>query len=200
MFAIYRVRLRFRDKILGGTPRTEEAIAAWLEARGLSALEAQTVDEVQLVEGEERSWTGFKRDGSGLYLEARQIKAMLKECAGTLALAKEVRGLRQHLQHGTFVKPDRIHLGFVQPTGTLDFFGQVQSPRGPRSIFKRVDFVERPGIEFEIWTVDKGKLTEKHLREILKLAEESGLGAMRTQFFGQFDVEEFARVPESRYV
>lgn len=198
VFDVFRVRVRFRDKILGGVPRTEEAVSAWLGARGLSTLESETLESVDLVQGEERCWTGFKRDDSGLYLEARQVRAMLKECAGTLGMTKEVRGLRQHLQHGTFVKPDRIHLGVAEPTGTMECFGQVQSPRGPRSIVKRVDYVKSPRIAFEIWTVTKGKLREDMLREILVLAQENGLGAMRTQGFGQFDVEEFSPVSGTR--
>lgn len=193
MFAKYRVTVRFRDKVLGGVPRTEETVHAWLQVRGLPSLAPETLESLDIIP-EERAWIGFKRDAAGLYLEARQIRSMLKECAGILGVTRQVRGLRQHLQHGTFVKPDRIHLGVAEPSGTLDFFGQVQSPRGPRSIAKRVDYVERPRITFEVWTVDNGKLGEERLREIIRLAQENGLGAMRTQGFGQFEVEEFIRL------
>lgn len=134
LFDLFQVRLRFRDKILGGVPRSAETVKSWLMARSLGRLLEETLDEVELVANEEVAWMGFKRDVRGLFIESRQIKAMIKECAVTLSLTKEVRGLRQHLVYGTFVKPDRIYMGVAQPSGTLEVVGQVQSPHGPRSI------------------------------------------------------------------
>lgn len=199
LFDLFQVKLRFRDKILGGVPRSAEAVKSWLTARALGRLLEETLSEVELVANEEVAWMGFKRDARGLFIESRQVKAMIKECAVTLSLTKEVRGLRQHLVYGTFVKPDRIYLGVDEPTGTMEVVGQVQSPRGPRSILKKVDYVQGPEIEFEIWTLLNGKLSGEYLRRVLELGQESGLGAMRTQGYGQFDVIGFHPLAQSQY-
>lgn len=199
LFRYFQVRLRFREKLLGGVPRCEDDIRAWLAARGLSHLADATMAEVDLVTAEEWTWTGFKRDARGLFIEARQVTAMIRECAATLSLTKEVRGLRQHLWHGVFVKPARLYLGVREPGGTLEVVGQVQTARGPRSIRKKVDYVNGAQIECEIWSLSNGRLGEEHLRRVLALAQESGLGAMRTQGYGQFDLLEFRAVPETRF-
>lgn len=199
LFRYFQVGLRFREKLLGGVPRCEDDIRAWLSARGLSHLIDATLADVDLVTAEEWTWTGFKRDAGGLFVEARQVTAMIRECAATLSLIKEVRGLRQHLWHGLFVKPARLHLGVQEPGGTLEVVGQVQTARGPRSIRKKVDYVLGAQIDCELWALANGRLAEEHLRRVLALAQESGLGAMRTQGYGQFDLVEFRPAPESRY-
>lgn len=200
LFRYFEVRLRFREKLLGGVPRCEEDIRAWLAARGLSHLVPSTLADVDLVTAEEWAWTGFKRDAGGLFIEARQVTAMIRECAATLSLIKEVRGLRQHLWHGVFVKPTRLYLGVQEPSGTLEVVGQVQTARGPRSIRKKVDYVLGAQIDCEIWALTNGRLAEEHLRRVLVLAQESGLGAMRTQGYGQFDLTEFRPILKSKYV
>lgn len=200
LFRYFEVRLRFREKLLGGVPQCEEDIRAWLAARGLSHLVPSTLADVDLVTAEELTWTGFKRDAGGLFIEARQVRAMLRECATTLSLLKEVRGLRQHLWHGVFVKPARLYLGVQEPSGTLEVVGQVQTARGPRSIRKKVDFVLRAQVDCEIWVLTNSKLGEEDLGRLLDLAQESGLGAMRTQGYGQFDMVEFRPITESKYI
>lgn len=198
----YRVKIQFREKLLGGIPKSEKLIEGWLQTlrsdkfneRGEEATLGDEVattiyDEIE-VEKEEKAWTGFKRDDKGLYIEARQIEAMLKECATTLGLTVKIKGFRQHLQHGTFVQPPRLHLGKTEPDGYEELVGHVSGPRGKRAILKRHDYVERPTLEFEVWSVDNGKMKEEHLRKLFALGQENGLGCSRSQGYGKFDVLE----------
>ena len=61
-------------------------------------------------------------------------------------------------------------------------------PRGPRSILKRNDYIERPAIKFQVWVVKRAEMKRKELVEILTLAQDNGLGACRSQGYGKFDV------------
>jgi hypothetical protein len=111
LFTTYRARLRFRDRVVGGTPSNPKLIEGWLRAKmGVSAeqevksLTLQTLRELglegELFDGDEvrfdtlaaaseaiaqkSNTTMFKRDPRGLYLESRAVKAMLKEAVAIM--------------------------------------------------------------------------------------------------------------------
>jgi hypothetical protein len=111
LFVTYRARLRFRDRVVGGTPSNPKLIEGWLRAKmGVSqqeevrSLTQQTLRELglegELFDGEDvrfetlaaaseaiaknSNTTMFKRDAAGLYVESRAVKAMLKEATAIL--------------------------------------------------------------------------------------------------------------------
>lgn len=111
LFVTYRARLRFRDRVVGGTPSNPKLIEGWLRAKmGISQeqevrnLTLQTLRDLgleqEVFDGEDvrfetlaaasetiaqkSNTTMFKRDPAGLYVESRAVKAMLKEATAIL--------------------------------------------------------------------------------------------------------------------
>jgi len=210
LYDIYRVAIKFEDKLLGGVPRNEKLIKNWLEARGITDRTNETVSEVDLTEAEDWAWSGFKVDEQrGHYIETRQIKAMIKENAKVLGITRTERGSKQILQHALFVFPDedenperpwdqdRIYLGTDPniPLSSIDTCGHITGPQGPRNILKRNDYVERPLLKFRVCIL-KGqtKFTKKALAKTLSLAQDGGLGASRSQGYGRFKVVELTKL------
>ena len=207
----YAVSLRVLNKIYGGIPKNPELIEGFLRGKGVPptvALEmapkiAADMDPAgaEAARTAEAMWTGFKSDDKGIFIETRQIKAMLKEAAGESEMWKDIRGLKSRLGGAMFPKgeggPDsaRIYLysdgkPLTQPDGFEDTVGHVTGPMGPRSILKRKDYAE--GVEIKFTLKVGGKtVTEPVLRDLFEFASELGIGADRSQENGKFAVVEF---------
>lgn len=155
----------------------------------------------EVAEKIDASWNGFAKDEKlGLYIETRQVKALLREACTMLRINTKKVGAKQVFQHGFEVKglldEDRIYLGVQEPTGHLEGPIHVVGPQGPRSALKRVDYVDRAVLEFEIWLFktepgEKRHLSEKDIRDLLVFAQEDGLGADRSQLRGKFNIVGF---------
>jgi len=182
IFWAFNIALRVRDRIAGGIPKNPDVIRAWLEAKlkpddveNVQAEITQLIDQV-----EEKTWSGFKRDAGGLFLEERNIKAMLREAAFQLELTRE-RGFREDIAHGTFVKPERIRLlragkaaadeygawtvsndevfaPVAEPDGVETAVVHATTPAGKMTALKKWDFVVQPVLVFQIWANAKGAL------------------------------------------
>ena len=212
----YRVTIQIRTKICGGTPHNAEVLESAIRARtgfddhitaeqiaaAKAALPKTELHEDLVDEKVERSWNGFPLDesGGGLFIWARQIKAMFKESATMLKYTVEKRGSKQIFQHGFEIKgvqnEERIFLGVQAPSGFDEGPIHVQTPMGPRTAIKRVDYVERPTLTFEVWVLathaaETRHIGERELRRMLTFAQENGLGADRSQGRGKFDVTAF---------
>lgn len=220
LFKQYRVRLEFRDRIYGGVPGDPEIIEGWLRSkagitqdvevrnavlRTLSELGHElsaedSYDEISRAVKEvadSRQVNRFKRDDQGLYIEARQVKAMLKECCNIMFAGdrwgKTKKGPKNFLSERIFVRPDRIHLGVAEPSGVETFVCHTVGPRGPMSSLNAVEYVKRPSAELVVWSLND-EVTEEQWGAIWVAAQENGLGARRSQSGGQFDVTLWERV------
>lgn len=216
----YNVRVRLLGRLIAGVPKTQDMIAAWIEARTKRGLlgpdEAARIKEEYKAEhtvesatedAADASWRGFRRDEVGIYVEARQVKAMFRECAQVLGLFKNHRGTRDLLQHGVAVTArdaegprgtERIR--FLRKDNTVvaeaDGFHEAVvhavTAQGPRSSIKRGDYVEDAELEFSIWVTDRGSaenaITPEFVAKVLALAQQNGLGADRSQGEGRFEV------------
>ena len=215
MYDRFIVEIRLEDKLLGGTPRTAEMVKGWLQARGMADKVDETLTEVELVETRERVWSGFKVDEvRGHYIETRQVKAMIKECAKLLGITLSRRGSKQILQHALLVFPhelydperrfdfDRIYIRKPsdEEIDNIERCGHVNGPAGPRSILKCNDFVEGVTLSFQVHVLKKQgdgaqtKFREKELKLSLTLAQNNGLGASRSQGYGRFTVTKFDKI------
>lgn len=205
LYDIYRVEIAIRDRLCGGMPKSADLIEAWVKATtgyNDQQTKAQT-DEARAVlleEVTERSWNGFPADASGVFVWARQIKALFKECATMLRVTVDKRGSKQIFQHGFEIKSmtggDRIHIGRPKADGYSEGPIHVQTPQGPRTALKRVDYVERPTLTFEVWVLSTAPAETRHVGQedietMLTFAQENGLGADRSQGMGKFDVVSF---------
>lgn len=207
MYNVFRVSIRMRDKICGGTPRNPELIRDWIKARtghDDAQTDAQTAEAVEAMidATTEKSWNGFPGDERGLFIWSRQIKALFKECATMLRVTVQKIGSKQIFQHGFEIKgpdiADRVYLGVKAPTGFDEGPIHVQTAQGPRTALKRVDYIDRPSLSFEVWVLktdpaEKRHVSEAEIRRMLTFGQENGLGADRSQGRGKFDVVEFAR-------
>lgn len=211
--------LQFREKLCGGIPKTKKLIEGWLAAQKppLTDLSAPTAAEMgcDLMEMEERAWTGFKFDPViGYYVESRQIKAMLKESANVTGVTMKLKGSKNFITNGIFIKPDKIPLGILQfqgaeieqdlcQAGKLGFEESVchiSGPAGKRSALKRFDFAWMPRLELELWILnrfdEKEMIPDEVIHMLFEHGQESGFGSNRSQEFGKYDLEEWEPVGE----
>ena len=207
MYRKYRVSIQIRNRIVGGIPKNIETLKAMVRGSTLppemqKPMVEKIADEVDATPEEPPTLTTFKKDEKGLYIEERQVKALLKEAASVKQLTKKW-GLRDGIQHGLFIKPECIHMFdankklITEITDT--FYAPVHiknSPKGPRSAIKSGDFVSKPLLEtFEVWLATP-VITDEEVKLMFTLGQEIGLGANRSQSEGKFDLVEFAVIPE----
>lgn len=207
LYDIYNVTIQIRDRICGGQPKNKDLIRSWVEATTKfkdEKSEVLTQEHLDLVVSDvaDKNWIGFPSDDQGLFLQSRQVKACIKQSASLLGITKKKIGSKQILAEGTEVKSmmggDRIYLGCKQPTGTDESAIHVVTAQGPRTALRRMDYVEKPIIQFEIWVLktdgnEKRHIGEDQLCDILRHAQENGLGASRSQGQGKFWVTEFKK-------
>jgi hypothetical protein len=154
-----------------------------------------TVDEIEGLE------TGFRRDEDGIYIEARQVKAMIRESAQRLGLIKQVRGMRQVVQHDLHVRAtdgsQKLRLG-DSPDGTDSRPIAVVTRQGPRTSIKRFQYVNQPTLTFDLWVlaggVADGICDEQKLRDVLEFGGWLGLGADRSQGEGTFTLTQLVEL------
>lgn len=214
LYDVYRVKVAVRDRVCGGMPKNKELIKTWVEATTGYADEKSeklTQENAELVVNEvaEKSWNGFPEDERGLFIPARNVKAMLKQSASLLGVYKKKLGSKQVMAEGMEVKAldggDRIHLGKKKPDGTDEGAIHVMTAQGPRTALRRMDYVEKPVLEFEVWVLatasqEKRHVGEDELVEILTHAQENGMGASRSQGEGKWDCVEFQKVHDGKSI
>lgn len=220
VFTTYRATLEFRDRIMGGTPKDPKIIESWLRAKaGISddkeineALRRTLVElgvdvgpnmtMADLEKASEalaahRQTNGFKIDENGLYIEGRTVKAMLKESVNVLFAGSRwgitKKGPRSFFAERVFVNPDHISLGVREPSGVDLFIGHVNGPQGAQSTLAYYEYVTRARISFDI-IVLHDEIKADHWPSIWLHAQENGLGSLRSQGFGRFDITAFDNI------
>ena len=197
MWIYFTASIRMRDKLVGGWPKNPEVEEALLRARGLEDLipvtkipegaEAQEELKQQKIE---KSWIGFKTNGEGIpILEARNIKAMLREGANITKSLLGEKNLKSKLAERVFVEPHEIPLPAVSGRG--ERVVHAMTMQGPRSSLKLYDYIDQPTLRFSLRVLNDGVFNEEKLRFILEYCQENGLGADRSQEFGKFDILSF---------
>ena len=234
LFAKYKVRFQFNDKLCGGVPKSEKAIEGWIRTnvQDQSKLEQmindtkESIDTSNLTDADiddlaKSAWNGFKSDKNGLYIEGRQIKAMFKETANVIKNVLNVSAFKARVAERVFVIEDKVrilavykktedsgHMDYISGIDSKDHYNYIAEPSGSYegmvhamtamgkiSALKRVDYVDRPVIEFTL-SVLKEKLVTKdkkkrldvptYLMHLITHAQQNGLGAERSQGNGRF--------------
>lgn len=210
----------FRNKVIGGVPKDPRLIEGWLRAKagladhdevrqamlrtlaeiGAEVTEQMTFDD--LVKASEavataKQTTGFKVGTEGLYVESRQMKAMLKESTNVLFGGERWgatrKGPRSFVAERVFIQPDKLWLGVPEPTGIELMIGHLTGPIGPRSTLGYHEYIEGATLAFDVLVV-RDCITEAQWREIWVHAQENGFGALRSQGFGRFYLTKWDRV------
>lgn len=195
MFVDYDVTIEFTSNLCGTMPESEKAQRAFLHSLKIPPDEADAAKDAMLgdvpaIPEAEETVTTFKRDDKGLYIESRQIKAMLKECAVLLGYTEKNNPGRQYFQHGVSVLPEKLHLGKSVTDGELVQHGVIMGPLGQRAIITKARYIS-PGcrVAFTIrCVVGKNMLKADVLQRILALGQENGMGARRASGCGRFRV------------
>lgn len=171
-----------------------DMVVKTMEERG--TVEAATTEDVTDAAGEVadlKQLNGFKRQDDGtLYIEGRQVKAMLKEAA-SIAVAgnhlpsrgwgKTNKGLLNFLAEHIFVLDDQIPLGTVEPSGISQRF--VHTWRG--SGIQYEEFVTDAKVSFTV--VTDFEWPKEFWPTVWVIAEKNGLGASRSTGVGTFEVQ-----------
>lgn len=210
VFDEYAVHLDLRS-IAGGTPADPALIQAWVNAKCADKTEEErkrivdaTIRELPAIAEEEAkaSWCRFKQDATGAYIEGRQIKAALKEAANVVKAVvgarkkgdTEERGttaLKSKVAECVFVIEEKVYL--KGPDGK-PFKGElpvvekpihVMTRQGPRTSLKRNDVLENVSVDFTVRLARTGAVTQEALWSAIAYMESLGLGADRSQGFGQ---------------
>lgn len=173
------------------------------------------------------SWSGFYADDAGPYLGTYQVKAAFREAAVSIGLNTERRGLKQSLQVLVLpyacdaagarvpgVKGDRLYFyrggkRVAQPDGFLDRVLHVEVKGVKQSALQRSDCMESTdeapvSIFFRLEVPARmsqsrpgGAVGDAQVVELLKHMGKQGLGACRTQGFGQFEVTRLERLTDN---
>lgn len=207
----------------GGVPSDEKTARNWIKTKlsdtrsesEIKALVAQTmaergmtldeaVDEVALKQL--AGVNGFKFDDSGLFIEGRQLKAAMKEAVSVAVAAGKIdlRGwgntrkyLTSYFPEHVFVAEDKLHLhrggeAVKEPSGTLQSF--VHTWRGDAISY--ADYVTEVDIDFTVLT--DHTFTKKDWAMLWLTGEKQGVGASRSQGFGQYQVTRWEQIAGSK--
>ena len=218
----FDVEIRLRNRIYGGIPKNPNILEPFIRAStgladsilsdvvertkketGMDKLSESDMDKLS-----EFAWTGFKGgNGTGeqLYIEGRQIKAMLKEAANVLREIMRITAFKSKIAERVFLHEEKIYLGTENPDGYDEGPIHAMTPQGPISAIKRVDYVIKPVLTFTLRCLlapikqdagerdEKGKVIKRNLYPedylplLFEYAQENGLGADRSQEKGKFD-------------
>lgn len=261
VFATYRVGIAFRDRVIAGIPNDPGVMESWIRAKTgvddtaeLIAMMKRSLMETHpdLAAGLPADATYedilaaarsvvdfrksvFKRSPTGLHLESRQVKAMLREATATLYAGERwgltSKGAKAFLAERVHIEPGYVYLCrptddlvsaytackgpaeraaildqmeqcvVNEPDGTRQAVLHVSGPQGLRDAISAQDYVEQPVIIFRA-LVAKDELSADVWDKLWVFCQENGLGAMRSQDFGRFNVFHFEReqdcVPDIR--
>lgn len=167
------------------------------EIEGLRSMDEETLIEA-IKEVADLTINGFKRTEAGeLYIEGRQVQAMLKEAANVSVAAgdfkargwgKTNKGLMSFLPEHMVVPELIIPLGVTEPTGVdMNFVHTWQG-----SSIKREEYVENAKVRFTVLT--DWDFGNDFWTSVLTRAQVLGLGASRSQTRGRFEFLRWDRI------
>lgn len=145
----------------------------------------------------EQNTCGFKKNGHGIYVESRHVKAMIRE-AVNIGFAGERwgrtrKGPKAFTAERVMVGPDQILLGDEEPHGVHRTIKHIEDRQGKRSALGYYEYVEQPVISFQVEVLDDD-IAHENWPRIWVIAEMEGLGACRSQGYGTFSVTKWERV------
>jgi len=185
-----KFKIELTSRMLGTVTKDPEVYKTYIESK--KPEEKAGEDEYLTVEKvEEKGWTGFHKDETGLFIYEYMIKGFLKNAGNVLKDAQKVKALKSKIDNFVFISPRRVYLGQEEPDGVLERPLRAMTARGPRVTLARSDYI-RAGkvIEFEITLLPHKELSWKLLNSLLEYGELMGLGQFRNGGYGRFKVVE----------
>lgn len=212
MWKKYEVQLNFTTQFASSTPKNPKDIEAMLLARAPSDKEvkrrkeegenitpipelAERVgEEVEAGEEVERGYATFKRDDSGLYYEARCVRAHIKDCALQLQGILGIKALKSKVANRVYVEPAKIYLDKKEPDGNETRIVHAMTMKGPRSSLKTIDYVDKPVLKFRLKVLEDGVVDRDTLEAIFEYGGEHGMGQERNQDWGKYELVKLQEV------
>jgi len=211
------VTVEFIDKVYGGIPKCKKSLDYFMQERCMSDEQKKSLEERLSIQGmtdEEKriamdlNWNVFEKDLQGnCCLWTGNIKAMLREIFTTLGLTQKRHksgedahaGGKQTLQHGVSVcscnPGDYLRIPFLidgksqaASQGYDDRIKHIEDKAGKRSVIGRHDYFVTPTMQFVLSWPRDGVYSAADIIKALCFCEDDGLGACRSQCFGQFKV------------
>lgn len=197
MWDNYQVTFELLEPILGTIPKDREVFKNFVASHTKTDEEAVRAEEdVDRVaeEIEARGWTGFYENAVGHpVLMDYQFKGFLKNAGNVMKDVVGVRNLRSHIEQTVFVFPRELELA-EKPDGVLERPLRGMTMQGPRVSVMRSDRID-PGRAYtlDLRVLEKSKVTERVLKEILSYGEFAGLLQWRNGGYGRFTVVSFEK-------
>jgi hypothetical protein len=199
------IRTKFRDK----DSVIRELVAETMSARNGDEQTSRTPEAVDAAIAEvadTRCLNGFKRDASYLYIDGRQIKAMIKEAANIRwpkdRWGPSAKGTRSFFAEHVFVPQEKVLIcdadgnPVTEPDGVAQDF--VHARFG--AAIKLAEYVDGVQLSFVVhadFDLDaeraKPGADPRSWGHLLVTGEEQGIGADRSQGFGTFKVVRWDR-------
>jgi len=200
--------------IAGGTPSDPRVAEGWLRSKiqDKDAAIQEMVQEIMLERGISaddatkeldllKHLNGFKKDaarGGELYIEARQLKAGIKEAASVArasGLLPDRWGLTrkgivnfaaEHIQ----VAEERLYLGVTEATRVLQSF-----PKNARTGQTGIQYTEIiEDAEFDFTVMTDWEFSQEEWAHLWLKGEMQGIGASRSQSFGRYEVTRWEKM------
>lgn len=196
-------------RLAGGVPSHPRVIEAWLRQKfadkddlireavaEIMVERGVTADEAIASQLESAHLNGFRRDElGGLFIPGYHLKAALKEAASVAVNAgklpatgpwgKTKKYLMNWFSEHIYVIEDRLGLGVTAPTDVAQHFPHTHNGNG----IQYIEYCDEAKVSFTIES--DWQLTEEQWALLWTTAERLGLGAMRSQGYGRFDVIEW---------
>lgn len=212
----FECTLQFEDLVMAGIPADDKKAEAWLKtklaesdaiiqnmvAQTMAELNVSATEAVDIV-NKKKHLCKFKKDEQGLFIDGRQLKAMLKEAAvAALSTGKIAnhgwgltgKSLKPFIAEHVFVAEQRLHLHepsgqiFQEPSGTDQRFVHVFNGNG----IAYSEYCREAYLDFRIDT--DHPFTRRDWGIIFNTGGKEGLGACRSLSHGQFVITKFDQV------
>lgn len=199
-----QIKLTLTEPMLGTIPKSKEVYEQYIIGKLRADLETgkitqdefdkRKVSELETVkETEEKGWTGFHSDESGIFVYDYMIRGFLKNAATVLRSQMELKNQRSKIDSFVFVFPRKIHIlseggkPINKPDGVIERPLRAQTMQGPRVTLARSDYVNAGAkLVCEIHVVDNPDITIKKVQELLDYGQLQGLGQFRNGSYGRF--------------
>ena len=175
-------------EMLGTVAKDPDVYKTYIESKKPEALNGE--DEYLTVEKvEEKGWTGFHKDESGLFIFEYMIKGFLKHAGNILKEVAKIKALRSKIDDYVFIQPRRIYLGQDKPDGFIERPLRAMTMQGPRVTLARSDYIGAgKKIVFQITLLPHKEISWEVIDKLLAYGELAGLGQFRNGGYGRFVV------------
>jgi len=194
----YQLKITFTDKLLGTVAYNKEVYSTFVQAkaREVGVPEEQLAEEVLDVKNiEEKGWTGFFQDETGIYISSHMVKGFLKNASLVIKDQTKVKNAKSKVNNFAFIKEKKLYLMrdnevLKKADGVLERPLQAMTMQGPRVSLAKSDYVdEGTCVVCTLRLLQNPEISEKLIREFLDYGQFLGLGQWRNSGKGQFEYE-----------